>query len=66
MASIRYDESAKTLYIRLRRGKSAKTEPINDRFLIDLDARENLVGIEVIFPRDLPQETLRKLAAAAM
>ena len=66
MASVKYDESARALYVRLRRGKAAKTEPINDSIFIDLDARENLVGIEVILPRDLPQETLRKLAVAAM
>ena len=65
MASVSYDESAKALYVRLRRGKSAKTAPISDSVFIDLDARENLVGIEVILPRDLPQETLRKLALAA-
>jgi len=65
LASVRYDESAKALYVRVRRGKVAKTEPINDSIFIDLDARENLVGIEVVLPRDLPQETLRKLALAA-
>jgi uncharacterized protein YuzE len=65
LASVTYDESAKALYIRLRRGKSARTEPINDSVFLDLDAGENLVGIEVVLPRDLPQETLRKLAVAA-
>jgi hypothetical protein len=33
---------------------------------MDLDARENLVGIEIILPRDMPEKTLRKLALAAM
>jgi len=65
LASVQYDESARALYVRLRRAKAAKTEPINDSVFIDLDARENIVGIEVILPRDLPRETLRKLAVAA-
>ena len=65
MASVTYDESAKALYVRVRKGKVAKTEPINDSVFLDLDTKENLVGIEVILPGDLPPETLRKLAVAA-
>lgn len=65
MASLRYDAAAKTIYVRVRAGKVAETEPINDSIFMDLDRTGRLVGIEVILPQELPAEVVRKITAAA-
>ena len=65
MASLKYDTSAKALYVGVRRGKVVRTEPLNDSVFVDLDETGRLVGIEVILPKDLPAEMVRKIAAAA-
>ena len=64
MASLKYDRSAKAVYVRIRRGRVAQTEPLNDSVFLDLNANGRLLGIEVILPKDLPEETIRKVAAA--
>ena len=49
----------------MRRGKVVRTEPLNDSVFVYLDETGRLVGIEVILPKDLPAEMVRKIAAAA-
>ena len=65
MASLKYDTSAKALYVGVRRGKVVWTEALNDSVFMDLDETGRLVGIEAILPKDLPAEMVRKIAAAA-
>ncbi len=65
MASLKYDAPAKALYVRIRTGKVAETEPLNDSVFIDLDRAGRLVGIEVILPKELPAEVVKKIIAAA-
>ena len=65
MASLKYDKTAKALYVQLRRGKVAETEPLNDSVFVDLDRGGRLIGIEVVLPKDLPQEIVSRIAAAA-
>ncbi len=65
MGSLKYDASTKALYVRVRAGKVAETEPLNDSVFIDLDRTGRLVGIEVILPKELPVEVVEKIAAAA-
>ncbi len=64
MASLRYDKMAKALYVRIRRGRVVKTEVLNDSVFVDLDGEGRLIGIEVILPKDLPQEVASRIIAA--
>jgi len=55
---------AKALYVRIRRGRVVKTEVLNDSVFVDLDGEGRLIGIEVILPKDLPQEVASRIIAA--
>jgi len=50
LASLEYDSSCNALYIRLKRGKVAESEPISDNLIIDLNKRGEILGIEVLGP----------------
>ena len=50
MASLEYDSSCNALYIRLKRGKVAESEPISDNLILDLNKRGEILGIEVLGP----------------
>ena len=65
MASLKYDASSKALYVRIRAGKVAETEPLNDSVFMDLDGAGRLLWIEVILPKELPAEVVKKITAAA-
>lgn len=51
--------------MRIRAEKTAETEPLNDSVFMDLDSTGRLVGIEVILPKELPLEVVKKITAAA-
>jgi uncharacterized protein YuzE len=65
LASLKYDKPTKALYVRIRQAKVAETEPLNDSVFMDLDRAGRLVGIEVVLPRELPAEVVKKITAAA-
>ena len=50
MASLEYDPSCNALYIRLKRGRVAKSEPISDNLILDLNSEKEIIGIEVLGP----------------
>lgn len=50
MVSLEFDPEVNALYFRLRKGKAAKSEPVSDNILIDLDNNERVVGLEVLLP----------------
>lgn len=50
MASLEYDPSCNALYIRLKRGKVAESEPISDNLILDLNHKKEIVGLEVLGP----------------
>ena len=50
MASLEYDASSNALYIRLKRGKVAETEPISDNLILDLNKKREIIGVEVLGP----------------
>jgi len=50
LASLEYDSSCNALYIRLKRGKVAESEPISDNLILDLSKRGEILGIEVLGP----------------
>ncbi|PIP30168.1 hypothetical protein COX26_00125 [Candidatus Jorgensenbacteria bacterium CG23_combo_of_CG06-09_8_20_14_all_54_14] len=47
---IEYDKEAQASYIYVRKGKPAKTIKLMDSLLVDLDKKNNLVGIEILGP----------------
>jgi len=50
LALLEYDPSSNALYIRLRRGKVAESEPISDNLILDLNYRKQIIGVEVLGP----------------
>jgi uncharacterized protein YuzE len=64
LVSLKYDDAAKAFYVKIHKGKIAQTEPLSDNVFLDLDASGKLIGMEVILPKDLPKETVKKITAA--
>ena len=50
MASLKYDSNCNALYIRLKRGKAAESEPVSDNVILDLSRKGEILGIEVLGP----------------
>lgn len=44
----RYDKTSDAMYIRLREGKVKGTVKVNDRLMVDVDAKGNTVGVELL------------------
>ena len=61
MASLKYDERAKALYLKLSDSKIIETEPVSDSIFFDIAEDGSLVGVEVILPKDMPEERVKKL-----
>ncbi|MGH9879194.1 MAG: DUF2283 domain-containing protein [Nitrososphaerales archaeon] len=61
MASLKYDERAKALYLKLSDSEVMETEPVNDSIFFDIAKDGSLAGVEVILPTDMPEEKVRKL-----
>jgi uncharacterized protein YuzE len=61
MASLEYDPSSTALYVRMKRGKVATSRPLADNIILDLNKKNELLGIEIIGPRpeDLKEFKLR-------
>lgn len=51
MASLEYDPSSTALYVRMKKGKVAKSRPLADNIILDLNAKNELLGIEIIGPK---------------
>jgi uncharacterized protein YuzE len=47
---LEYYSNCDALYIRLKRGKVAESEPISDNVILDLSEKGEIVGIEVLGP----------------
>lgn len=50
MASLEYDPSSAALYVRMKKGKVAKSRPLANNIILDLNAKNELLGIEIIGP----------------
>jgi len=51
MASLEYDPSSTALYVRVKKGKVAKSRPLADNIVLDLNNKNELLGIEIIGPK---------------
>ena len=65
MVSLEFDREACALYVRLREGKPARSEPVGESIILDLDERGELLGIEVLLPPDMDEELKEELARAS-
>jgi len=61
MVSLEYDPSCNALYIRIKTGKVAESEPISDSLIVDLDPAGEILGIELLAEK-LDLSRFRKLA----
>ena len=61
MASLEYDPSSTALYVRMKRGRVATSKPLADNIILDLNAKNELLGIEIIGPKpeDLKEVKLK-------
>jgi len=50
LALLEYDLSCNVFYIRLKKGKIARSEPISDNLILDLNDKREIIGIEVLGP----------------
>jgi uncharacterized protein YuzE len=51
MVSVEFDSEVNALYLRLKKGKTQKSEPVADNIVFDQDENGDLVGIEILLPR---------------
>lgn len=60
---IQYDKQAHALYIYLGEGRIKKTVKTGRNILVDLDARDRVVGVEFYkISRSVPKEKLRSIS----
>lgn len=60
---IKYDKMADAMYIYIRKGKATKTIKVNKRLLIDVDKKENLLGIEILgVSQQIPKKEIGRVS----
>ncbi|MDE1770420.1 MAG: DUF2283 domain-containing protein [Thaumarchaeota archaeon] len=55
MVSIKFDKDSGAMYVRLRKGKVAKTIPMGKDRFIDVNEKGKIVGMEVLIPANTPE-----------
>jgi uncharacterized protein YuzE len=60
-----FDKSADALYIKLKRGKVKKTFTKGDSFIVDLDQKGEILGLEILQYSKLLSAARKKMAAPA-
>ena len=61
---VTYDKKIDALYIGLKRGKAKKTIEKDDNFLIDIDAKGDVIGFEVLNYSKVVPEKAERLSIA--
>ncbi len=51
MASIEFDSEVNAMYIRFKKGKVNKSEPLADNVIVDVDKNGKAIGIEILLPK---------------
>lgn len=64
MASLEYDDEVNALYVRLRKGKVSSTEPLADNMAIDLDKEGQILGLELLLPKEIKKEIKAQIKRA--
>jgi uncharacterized protein YuzE len=65
MASLEFDDEANALYLKLRKGKVASSEPLAENVILDLDEKEKVIGLELLLPRTVSQKLTAQFAQAS-
>jgi len=65
MASLEFDDEANALYLKLRKGKVASSEPLAENVILDLDVKERVIGLELLLPRTVSQKLTAQFAPAS-
>lgn len=52
MASIEFDSEVNAMYIRFKKGKVDKSEPLADNFIVNVDKNGKAIGIEILLPKN--------------
>ncbi|MEE8403373.1 MAG: DUF2283 domain-containing protein [Candidatus Hydrothermarchaeaceae archaeon] len=63
MVSVEFDREVNALYLRLKKGKVEKSDPVADNIVFDLNEEGNMIGIEILLPRTDPK-LLKVLASS--
>ena len=63
MVSVEFDKEVNALYLRLKKGKIKKSEPVADNIVFDLNEEGNVLGIEILLPKTDPK-LLKVLASS--
>lgn len=63
MVSVEFDMEVNALYLRLKKGKIKKSEPVADNIVFDLNEEGNVTGIEILLPKTDPK--LLKILASS-
>jgi len=59
---IKYDKIADAMFIYLRKGIVAKTVKVNSRFLVDMDGKGNVIGIEMLgISKQVPKREIGRI-----
>lgn len=59
---ISYDKEADAIYIELAKGDFAENKKVDDAIILDLDAKGNILGIELLYvSKRIPAESLSEL-----
>lgn len=51
MASIEFDSEVNAMYIRFKKGKVDKSEPLADNVIVDVDKNGKAIGMEILLPK---------------
>jgi len=65
MVSLEFDPDVNALYLRFKKAKIARSEPLADNIVVDLGSKDDVVGIELLLPRSIPAElkgTIRSIS----
>ena len=52
MVSVEFDSEVNAMYIRLKKGKVDKSEPLADNVIVDVDKNGKAIGIEILLPKE--------------
>jgi len=64
---INYDKIADAIYFSMRKGKVAKTLEMNERLIVDVDKKGNILGIEMLdASNQLPKNGLKNGIASGI
>lgn len=64
---INYDKVADAIYFSMKKGKVAKTLEMNERLIVDVDKKGNILGIEMLdASNQLPKDGLKSGIASGI